>query len=148
VLIFHVCCQYLIKFSRYLVKGAGRLARPWEVEAAAATPEGVLNYYATSAAAAPAVATTALPMAMPRQQRQRNYYADGLVNYYADGDAPTALPMAMPRLQRTGKLGNVQVLLLKDCAVGSAGSVMSMNLAEFRNVVERKGWNPIGDIIN
>lgn len=39
----------------------------------------------------------------------------------------------------TGKLGHVQVLLLKDCALGSAGAVMPMSLAEFRNVVERKG---------
>ena len=39
----------------------------------------------------------------------------------------------------TGKLGHVQVLLLKECALGSAGAVMPMSLAEFRNVVERKG---------
>ena len=39
----------------------------------------------------------------------------------------------------TGKLGHVQVLLLKDCTLGSAGAVMPMSLAEFRNVVERKG---------
>ena len=40
---------------------------------------------------------------------------------------------------KLGKLGHVQVLLLKDCALGSAGAVMPMSLAEFRNVVERKG---------
>ena len=38
-----------------------------------------------------------------------------------------------------GKLGHVQVLLLKECALGGAGAVLPMSLAEFRNVVERKG---------
>ena len=37
-----------------------------------------------------------------------------------------------------GKLGHVQVLLLKECALGGAGAVLPMSLAEFRNVVERK----------
>ena len=39
----------------------------------------------------------------------------------------------------TGKLGHVQVLLLKDCAVGTAGALVTMSLAQFRNMVERKG---------
>ena len=46
---------------------------------------------------------------------------------------------ALAEAAGTGKLGHVQVLLLKDCALGSAGAVMPMSLAEFRNVVERKG---------
>ena len=37
-----------------------------------------------------------------------------------------------------GKLGHVQVLLLKACALGGPGAVLPMSLAEFRNVVERK----------
>jgi hypothetical protein len=37
-----------------------------------------------------------------------------------------------------GKLGHVQVLLLKECALGGAGAVLPMSLAEFRNSVERK----------
>ena len=40
-------------------KGVGRLAGPREVAEAAATPEGVVEYYATATAAAPATATAA-----------------------------------------------------------------------------------------
>ena len=42
-------------------KGVGRLARQLEIELAAASPEGIVEYFATAATAAPATTTAAAP---------------------------------------------------------------------------------------
>ena len=38
-----------------------------------------------------------------------------------------------------GKYGQVQVLLLKDCTMGTAGDIVPMSLSHFKNAMERKG---------